>query len=155
MLFEFPYNVNPGNEIMETSHIEILLIEDDADDAGLVKRSLKKTNSDRYLMHVKNGEEAVEYLFRSDISLPKLIIADLKMPLFDGFEFVKKIKSDKKLKIIPIVILTSSQEDKDILNAYNLGVNAYVVKPMDYTKFSESISQIVNFWLFLNQSPIF
>jgi len=140
---------------METGHIEILLIEDNADDAGLIVRSLKKVNSDKYLYHVKNGEEAVQYLTSDNVSLPKLIIADLKMPLLDGFDFLKKIKSDKFLKIIPIVILTSSQEDKDILNAYNLGVNAYVVKPMDYSVFSETINQIVKFWLFLNQSPIF
>lgn len=135
-------------------HIEILLIEDNPDDADLVKRVLQKNNYDKYLLHVNNGEEALHYLFSDDSHFPVLIIADLKMPLVNGFEFLKKIKSDPKRKMIPVVVLTSSQEDKDILDAYRLGVNAFIVKPMDFNVFSDAILQIARFWIDLNQPPL-
>ena len=140
---------------MGKSHVEILLIEDNPDDAELIFRIFKKNKSAEYLVHVTNGEEALKYL-SSDISkLPKLIIADLNMPLVNGFEFLKKVKSDESTKIIPVVVLTSSQEENDIMKAYSLGVNAFIVKPIDYTEFSEVINQIIRFWLHFNQSPMY
>jgi two-component system, response regulator len=141
--------------VKESVHVEILLIEDNPDDAGLVARALKKENLVKHLLHFRNGEEALNYLLMENIVLPKLIILDLKMPLVDGFDVLKNLKSNDRLKIIPIVVLTSSREYRDILQAYNLGANAYLVKPVDFNRFSEMIYMIASFWIKLNQSPIF
>ena len=140
---------------MEPMHVEILLIEDNPDDAGLISRALKKDNLVKHLMHFRNGELALNYLQNENIILPKLIILDLKMPLVDGFDVLSKMKSDERLRIIPIVVLTSSKEYRDIIEAYNLGANAYLVKPLDYNKFSDMMYMLGSFWVRLNQPPVF
>ena len=134
--------------------IEILLIEDNPDDAGLTIHALKKHNLANNLLHLHDGEEALEYLFARDVTqIPKVILLDLKMPKVDGIEVLQKLKSDESRKIIPVVVLTSSKEDRDILESYKLGVNAYIVKPVDFDKFVKAIADIGFFWLLLNQPP--
>ena len=134
--------------------VEILLIEDNPDDAELTIRVLKKHNLANNLVHLQDGEEALKFLFdKGHNNIPKLILLDVKMPKVNGIEVLRKIKSDSHKKIIPVVILTSSKEERDILESYQLGVNAYVVKPIEFEKFAEAIAQVGLFWLLLNQSP--
>ena len=134
--------------------VEILLIEDNPDDAGLTIHALKKHNLANHLLHLHDGEEALHYLFSDEMTqIPKVILLDLKMPKVDGIEVLRKLKSDEHRKIIPVVVLTSSKEDRDVLESYKLGVNAYIVKPVDFDKFVKAISEIGFFWLLLNQPP--
>lgn len=138
----------------ETNAIEILLVEDNPDDARLTIRTLKKNNLANNLLHLEDGEEAINYLDNNkNNKLPKVILLDLKMPKVDGIEVLKHIKNDDVLKLIPVVVLTSSKEEKDVVESYKLGVNAYIVKPVDFEKFAKSIVEIGFFWLVLNQSP--
>ncbi len=139
---------------MDNKPIEILLVEDSLDDAGLAIRALKKHNMANNLLHLKDGEEALNFIFSENFtSLPKLILLDIKMPKISGIEVLQKIKSDPKRKKIPVVILTSSKEERDIVESYNLGVNAYIVKPVDFDKFMHAVSEIGLFWLVMNQPP--
>ena len=134
--------------------VEILLIEDNPDDAGLTIRALKKHNLANHLLHLQDGEEALNFIFGQKMaSIPKVILLDLKMPKVDGIEVLRKIKADEQTKIIPVVVLTSSKEEKDIVESYKLGVNAYIVKPVDFDKFVKAVSEIGFFWLLLNQPP--
>lgn len=134
--------------------VEVLLIEDNPDDAGLAIHALKKINLANNLLHLHDGEEALSYLFSNELtSMPKVILLDLKMPKVDGIEVLRKLKSDEAKKIIPVVVLTSSKEETDIVEAYKLGVNAYIVKPVDYDKFVKAISEVGMFWLVMNQPP--
>lgn len=141
-------------EIMENSIVEILLVEDSMDDAELTIRSLRKNNLANHLLHLRDGEEALNFLFDQEKTvLPKLILLDLKMPKVDGIEVLRKIKSDDQRKIIPIVVLTSSKEENDIIDSYKLGVNAYIVKPVEFEKFVRAVSELGLFWMILNQPP--
>jgi two-component system response regulator len=134
--------------------VEILLIEDNHDDAELTIRALKKRNLANRLHHIADGEEALHYLFESsNNSSPKLILLDLKMPKVTGIDILKRLKGDPVKRIIPVVILTSSKEERDIVESYKLGVNAYIVKPVDFDKFLDAVSQIGLFWMLLNQTP--
>jgi two-component system response regulator len=134
--------------------VDILLVEDNPDDAGLAIHALRKNNLASNLLHLHDGEEALGYLFSQDLtSIPKVILLDLKMPKVDGIEVLKRIKADARLKVIPVVVLTSSKEDRDIVESYKLGVNAYIVKPVDFDKFVRAISEIGLFWLLLNEAP--
>lgn len=134
--------------------VEILLVEDNPDDAGLAIHALKKYNLAKNLLHLRDGEEALNYLFSSEvISVPKVILLDLKMPKVDGIEVLRKLKEDDRRKVIPVVVLTSSKEERDVVESYKLGVNAYIVKPVDYEKFVKAIAEIGLFWLILNQAP--
>ncbi|GHN02922.1 response regulator [Cytophagales bacterium WSM2-2] len=132
--------------------VEILLVEDNENDAELTIRALKKNNLANHLLRLHDGAEALDYLYRENEE-PRLILLDLKMPKVDGLEVLKKIKSDASKKHIPIVMLTSSKEERDIVESYQLGVNAYIVKPVEFNKFIEAITQLGLFWLVLNQSP--
>jgi two-component system response regulator len=135
----------------EDQPIDILLVEDNPDDAGLTIRSLKKRNLANRLLHLHDGEEALQYLFNGANTMPKLILLDLKMPKVDGIDVLRKLKADEEKKIIPVVIMTSSNEEKDIVESYQLGVNAYIVKPLDFEKFAKVVADIGFFWLVLNQ----
>jgi two-component system response regulator len=127
----------------DNSIVEILLVEDNPDDAGLTIRALKKHNLANHLLHLNDGEEALRFLFSENLAgIPKLILLDLKMPKVDGIEVLRKIKSDQRRRVIPIVVLTSSKEERDIVESYKLGVNAYIVKPVDFDKFVKAISEI-------------
>ncbi len=134
--------------------IEILLIEDNFDDAELTIRALKKKNLANRLHHIADGEEAMEYLFRqASDPLPKLILLDLKMPKVDGIQILKRIKEDPEKRVIPVVVLTSSKEERDIVESYKLGVNAYIVKPVEFEKFQDAVAQLGLFWMLINQPP--
>lgn len=139
---------------MENNIVEILLVEDNLDDAGLTIRALKKYNLANNLLHLKDGEEALNYLYDPNINtMPKLILLDLKMPKVDGLDVLKKLKSDEDKKSIPIVVLTSSKEEQDLVKSYKLGVNAYVVKPVQFDSFMKAVADLGLFWMVLNQLP--
>jgi len=138
---------------MTEQALEILLVEDNPDDAELAIRALQKNNLANHLVHLQDGEEALEFLFNEKNGRPKLILLDLKMPKVDGIEVLRQLKSNAKTKSIPVVMLTSSKEDRDIVESYQLGVNAYIVKPLDFEQFGNAIKQLGLFWLVLNQSP--
>lgn len=140
--------------------IDILLIEDNPSDAELTIRALRKNKIINALLHLHNGEDALEYIFgtgkytgRNVEEVPKIILLDLKMPKIDGLEVLKKIKSDERTKIIPVVLLTSSKENKDIIDSYRLGVNSYIVKPVDFEDFVKAVSDVGLYWLTMNQPP--
>ena len=139
---------------------EILLVEDNPYDAELTLNALKINNLDSKVYWVENGEQALDFLYArgeysgQDISKkPKLILLDLKLPKENGMEVLEKIKSDEKMKTIPVVILTSSKEISDIKKCYKLGVNSFVVKPVDSKEFTKSVSELGLYWLGLNQPP--
>ncbi|HEX6225055.1 MAG TPA: response regulator [Chryseolinea sp.] len=134
--------------------VEVLLIEDNSEDAELTIRVLKKHNLANNLVHLQDGEAALEFLFSEGGSnIPRLILLDLKMPKVDGIEVLSKIKNDEQKKVIPVVVLTSSKEERDVIESYKLGVNAYVVKPVEFEKFVEAVAQLGLFWLLLNEPP--
>lgn len=141
--------------------IEILLVEDNRNDAELTIRELKKHNMANSLFHVKDGEEALEFIFatgryassRDMQSAPKVILLDIQMPKVNGIEVLQKIKSDERTRAIPVVILTSSKEDPDVKKCYSLGANSYIVKPVNFEGFAEAIRNLGFYWLLLNQRP--
>ncbi|EMY77078.1 response regulator receiver domain protein [Leptospira weilii serovar Ranarum str. ICFT] len=141
--------------------ITILYAEDNPQDSELALRSLKKRNLTNQVKLVRDGEEALEYLYatgryadRDKTHLPSLILLDLKMPKVDGIEVLRRVRSEESTKMIPVVILTSSAEEKDIVESYKLGVNSYVVKPFEFEKFSDVASEIGFYWVLVNQSVI-
>lgn len=138
---------------LEKQNVEILLVEDNPDDAALTIRTLKKNNLANRMRHLEDGQEALDFLYDSSNPKPKLILLDLKMPRVDGIEVLRKIKSDPTKRNIPVVVLTSSREDRDIVESYNLGVNGYVVKPVDFDRFVQAVTDLGLFWLILNQTP--
>src|SRR5690606_7626706 len=142
------------NRLMDDQQVEILLVEDNPDDAELTIRALKKRNLANRLLHINDGEEALRYIFNPDnVHFPKLILLDLKIPKVDGIEILNRLKRDVHKKVIPVVILTSSKEERDIVESYNLGVNAYIVKPVQFDNFMEAVDQLGLFWMILNQPP--
>lgn len=143
------------------SQVEVLLVEDNMHDAEMTIRSLKKVNLANNLVHVKDGEEALDFIFakgkfadRASADHPKVILLDIKMPKVDGIEVLKQLKSNESSKTIPVVIMTSSREEQDVINSYQLGVNSYVVKPVDFEGFARAVSQLGLYWLLTNQPPI-
>jgi two-component system, response regulator len=145
---------------MDLDEIEILLVEDNPTDAELTIRALKKKNLANNLVWVKDGAEALDFLFatgdyadRSEKELPKLVLLDLRMPKVDGLEVLQRIKADERTRKIPVVILTSSKEDKDIVESYKLGVNSYVSKPVEFDEFTEAVSTLGLYWILLNKPP--
>jgi len=134
----------------------ILLVEDNPDDEILTLRALKKDNLANKITVARDGEEALEYLFGKNHDgndLPVLIILDLKLPKIGGIEVLRKIRSEKKTKLLPVVILTSSNEEKDLIESYSLGANSYIRKPVDFNQFLEAARQLKLYWLVLNESP--
>lgn len=139
----------------------ILLVEDNASDIDLTKRAFEKANILNPLVVVENGEEALEYLFcvgkfadRAKDELPSLVLLDLKMPGLGGLEVLKQIRANPKTRRLLVVILTSSKEDQDLAISYDLGVNSYIRKPVDFHKFAEVIKQLGMYWLVLNEPPV-
>lgn len=144
----------------EIEDVEILLIEDNPADVELALRALKRNNIANKIYVVSDGEEALDFIFtrgsfsdRKDKIGPKVIILDLKLPKVDGLEVLQTIKSDPRTKIIPVVVLTSSKEESDIVKSYRLGVNSYIVKPVDFEKFVEAVRTFGFYWLLFNQAP--
>lgn len=145
---------------MNQNEVEILLVEDNPNDVELTLRALKKHNLANKVYVVKDGAEALEFIFGTgayaerDINYnPKVILLDLKLPKVDGLEVLRRIKSDERTKVIPVVVLTSSKEERDLVESYRLGANSYITKPVDFDKFVESVSELGLYWLLLNQPP--
>ena len=138
--------------------IEILLVEDNIHDAEMTIRALKKVNLANKLIHVKDGAEALDFIFakgafsdRRIENKPKVILLDIKMPKVDGIEVLRQIKANETTRTIPVVIMTSSKEEQDVITSYNLGVNSYVVKPVDFEGFAKAVSELGFYWLITNQ----
>ena len=143
---------------MVSGKIDILLVEDNLDDAELAIRAFKKTGVLHHLVHLKDGEEALDFIFcrgqylhRKITDVPKVIYLDLKMPKVDGLEVLRKVKSDERTRTIPVVMLTSSKENKDIDETYRLGVNSFIVKPVAFDEYVKTVSELGSYWLVLNQ----
>ena len=132
---------------------DILLVEDNPNDAELTLRALRKTDIGARLAIARDGAEALEYLL-SDRKLPKVVFLDLKLPKIDGMEVLRRIRADERARSIPVVVLTSSQEERDITECYRLGVNSYVVKPVEFDKFYKAVGELGLYWLVLNKSPL-
>jgi len=140
--------------------IEILLVEDNPADVELTLRALKKHNLTNKVQVVTDGAQALDYLFgtgpfagQKQPLPPKVVFLDLKLPKVDGREVLRRMKADAKTRIIPVVVLTSSKEESDIEESYKVGVNSYVVKPLDFNKFVEAVSELGLYWVLLNQTP--
>jgi len=128
----------------------ILLVEDNADDEALTRRALLKGNLKNELVVARDGQEALDYLFGGG-RLPHLILLDPKLPKIDGLEVLRRLRADERTKLLPVVILTSSNEERDLISGYSLGANSYVRKPVDFTEFTEATRQLGLYWLLLNE----
>lgn len=138
--------------------IEILLVEDNPNDAELCIRALKKNNLANKLLWVKDGEEALEALFHTGRyaganGAPKVVLLDLRLPKIDGLEVLKRLRGDPRTRLLPVVILTSSKEDRDVVEAYELGANSYIPKPVEFDPFMETVSKLGLYWLVVNRPP--
>jgi CheY-like chemotaxis protein len=146
---------------MTQRQIEILLVEDNPDDVELTLHALRNENLANSIHVARDGEEALEFLFcngvhadRSFEQPPRLVLLDLKLPKVDGMEVLKQLKADPRTKTIPVVILTSSKEERDLINGYGLGANSYIQKPVDFEQFRDTIKNIGLYWLVINQLPV-
>lgn len=140
--------------------VDVLLVEDNPQDAELTQRALQKHNLANKLFTVEDGQEAIEFIFGrgtySDRSVnrpPKIILLDIKLPKVDGLEVLRVIKGDDRTKHIPVIVLTSSREEKDIIESYKLGVNSYICKPVEFNEFIDAVAQLGLYWLILNEIP--
>jgi CheY-like chemotaxis protein len=139
---------------------EILLVEDSEDDLDMTLRALRKANMANHIQIARDGAEALDFIFcegahaaRKIENMPKLILLDLKLPKVSGMEVLRRIKGDPRTKMIPVVMLTSSKEQKDVIESYGLGTNSYIVKPVDFESFAEAVQKLGMYWLLLNQPP--
>lgn len=146
--------------MQQINPMEILLVEDNPADVELTLRALKKHNLANKVKVVNDGTQALDYLFSSGAFTgqngqppPKVVFLDLKLPKVDGREVLRRMKADARTRMIPVVVLTSSMEENDIAESYKLGVNSYVVKPLDFDKFVEAVSALGLYWVLLNQAP--
>jgi CheY-like chemotaxis protein len=141
--------------------VEILLVEDNPDDVELTVHALRKENLANRIHVVRDGEDALEFLFctgrhqdRSFEHPPKLVLLDLKLPKLDGMEVLKRLKADRRTCTIPVVILTSSKEERDLVQGYGLGANSYIQKPVEFNKFRDTVKHAGFYWLVVNQAPV-
>ena len=143
----------------EYQHVEILYAEDNPADAELTLRTLKAKHIANHIVWVKDGAEALDFLYCREAyagrtnGMPKLILLDLKMPRVDGIDVLKVLKSDERMKTIPVVIMTSSSEETDLVRSYRIGVNSFVVKPVDFDKFADMVEEIGLYWIVSNKTP--
>lgn len=139
----------------DRDEVEVLVVEDDPNDAELIARVLRKNDLAGRLVHLKDGAEAVDYLLGKKAAgegeRPRVILLDLKLPKLNGIEVLRRLKADERTKTIPVVVLTSSQEDRDLAEAYRLGVNSFVTKPINYDEFVKAVSELGAYWMQLNQ----
>jgi two-component system, response regulator len=140
--------------------VEILLVEDNPSDLALTQRALKKARLANNLHVCRDGEEALNFLFGDGLHqpqgsgrLPRVVLLDLKLPKVDGLEVLRRLKADARTRTIPVVMLTSSREQRDVIESYNLGVNSYIVKPVNFEGFSAAVEQLGLYWLLVNQAP--
>ena len=146
---------------MMANGVEILLVEDNPRDVEMTLRALKKRNLANHVHVAKDGAEALDFLFatgayvaRNPNHAPKVVLLDLKLPKVSGLEVLKKLKSDERTRTIPVVVLTSSQEEKDRTESYRLGVNSYIAKPVDFDKFVDAVGELGLYWLVINEPPV-
>lgn len=146
--------------MIETKPVEILLVEDNPQDLELAQRALRKANLTNRIEVARDGAEALEFIFcegryeaRKIEDIPRVILLDLKLPKVDGLEVLKRLKGDPRTRAIPVVVLTSSKEQNDVVESYRLGVNSYIVKPVNFERFAEAVQQLGLYWLLLNQPP--
>ena len=146
---------------MSEKPIDILLVEDNPNDVELAQHAFRQHNLANRLEVVRDGSEALEFLFctgayahRDIRQSPRVILLDLKLPKVDGIEVLRRLKSDLRTQAIPVVMLTSSREERDIVESYQLGVNSYIVKPVDFVQFMDSVRQLGFYWLLLNEAPV-
>ena len=144
----------------ETNAVEILIVEDTPQDLELALRALRKSNLTNRIQVARDGAEALEFIFGEGAHAgrkiehgPKVILLDLKLPKIDGLEVLRRVKSDDRTKAIPVVVLTSSKEQKDVVESYQLGVNSYIVKPVNFDGFASAVQELGMYWLLLNQPP--
>ncbi len=144
---------------MENPEVELLLVEDNSNDADLTIRALRKKHVINNITHLKDGAEALDFIFcegayaeRNINNQPRAILLDLKMPKVDGIEVLRRVKGDERTRAIPVVVLTSSKEDPDIKTCYELGANSYIVKPVGFDNFVQAIGELGLYWLVINQS---
>lgn len=143
---------------MNREAVHIVLIEDDPGDAEMIIRALKKNNGNKEMIHLEDGAAAIEFIFgegkyaEQGIRAPKLVILDLNMPKINGMDVLQRIRADERTRRIPVVVLTSSREDSDLKKCYDLGVNSYIVKPVEFSDFTSTVSNIGHYWLQLNQN---
>lgn len=140
--------------------VEILLVEDNPDDVELTLLALRQHNLANHVEVVRDGAEALDFVFGVGLFAgrqlrdgPRVILLDLKLPKVDGLEVLRRVKADTTTRMLPVVVLTSSQEERDIVESYQLGVNSYIVKPVDFTQFVEAMRQVGLYWLLVNQAP--
>jgi two-component system response regulator len=142
---------------MNNNEVEVLLVEDNPDDAALALRALKKHNLINKIRVVNDGVEALEHIFGQDsescICAPRVIFLDLHLPRVNGLEVLRKLKADERTRTIPVVVLTSSHEDQDVAECYRLGVNSYIVKPVEFDNFMHAVSELGLYWMLLNKPP--
>lgn len=131
----------------------ILLVEDNPDDEELTRVALKENNILNDLVVARDGAEAVDFLFESNHALPQVVLLDLKLPKIDGLDVLRRMRSNDRTKLLPVVILTSSKEEQDLVEGYSLGANSYVRKPIDFGQFIEAVKQLQLYWLVLNDAP--
>jgi two-component system, response regulator len=149
----------PNPAVHDYQAVEILLVEDTATDAEMTMRALKKRGLANEIVWVKDGSEALDFLFRAgafsgrDDRQPKLVLLDVKMPKVDGLDVLRRMMADDKLRVVPVVMLTSSAEERDIVDSYRLGANSYVVKPMDLDEFDRVVSEMGLYWMLVNKTP--
>lgn len=144
----------------QANDVEILLVEDNPRDAEIALRALKKNNLANSVVHVKDGQEALDWLFgvglyegRDINHRPKVVLLDLKLPKVDGIEVLRAVRADPRTQRLPVVVLTSSHEEQDVVRTYDLGVNSYIVKPVDFENFSAAVAEAGHYWLLVNQEP--
>ena len=145
---------------MTENLIEILLVEDNPNDVALALHAFKKSNLTNRIQVVRDGAEALDFLFRSGPyedranGTPKVVLLDLKLPKIDGLEVLHRLRADPRTRSLPVVVLTSSREERAIVESYKLGVNSYIVKPVDFEQFTETVRQLGFYWALLNQPPL-
>ncbi len=131
----------------------ILLVEDNADDEKLTLRAMEKKRVANPVVVARDGQQALDYLFDPAKTLPAVVLLDLKLPKVSGLEILKRVRGSERTKLVPVVVLTSSKEDTDLMTSYNLGCNSYIRKPVDFDKFLEAVGQLGLYWLVLNEAP--
>ena len=146
--------------MIEEAAVEILLVEDNPNDVELTLRALKKQHLANNVYVVNDGEQALDFIFgtgkyagRDVKNRPRVILLDLKLPKVDGLEVLRRVKADEQTKIIPVVVMTSSREERDLIESYKLGANSYLVKPVDFDKFVQAVQYLGLYWLLLNKAP--